>query len=56
MLWSAVAVAASHFRERDRGFESLFLQRGVSCEPDSQGPGFKRLVPRVHARSQTRHP
>src|SRR5882757_988287 len=29
----------------DRGFESLFLQRGVSCEPDSQGPGFKRLVP-----------
>src|SRR5258708_34600244 len=30
---------------RDRQFESTFLQRGVSCEPDSQGPGFKRLVP-----------
>jgi hypothetical protein len=23
--------------ERDRGFESSFLQRGVSCEPDFQG-------------------
>jgi hypothetical protein len=22
----------------DRGFESISLQRGVSCEPDSQGP------------------
>jgi hypothetical protein len=21
-------------RERDRGFESRFLQRGVTCEPD----------------------
>jgi hypothetical protein len=31
--------------ERDRGFESRFLQRGVSCEPDSQGLGFKRLLP-----------
>jgi hypothetical protein len=29
----------------DRGFESIPLQRGVSCEPDSQGPGFKHLVP-----------
>jgi hypothetical protein len=28
----------------DRGFESCSLQRGVSCEPDSQELGFKRLV------------
>ena len=43
-------------------FESAFLQRGVSCEPDflksgcqkfqrDQGLGFKRLVPRMVARS-----
>ena len=31
-------------REGDRWFESTSLQRGVSCEPDSQGLGFKRLV------------
>src|SRR6266404_3285509 len=28
----------------DRRFASPFLQRGVACEPDSQGLGFKRLV------------
>src|SRR5712675_2296879 len=28
----------------DRGFESFSLQRRVSCEPDSQGLGFTRLV------------